>query len=140
MTQERIEALESIDFQWVVGHQPKDQQWESMFQALLRYKQEKGHLRVAQTDDKQLYKWVLNQRARRRLLELKGPGKAKGMTWARVEKLTAVDFVWDANQRRAPTLDLTRTAAAEEEWNAGVEPAAAAAGEATMNDTGVTQV
>ena len=108
MTQERVEALESIGFQWVVGHQPKDEQWENMFQALLQYKQQHGHTRVSQTENKQLYKWVLNQRARRRLLEHKGPGKAKGMTWPRVERLTAIDFVWDANQRRAPTLDLTQ--------------------------------
>jgi hypothetical protein len=142
MTQERVEALESIGFQWVVGHQPKDEQWENMFQALLQYKQQHGHTRVSQTENKQLYKWVLNQRARRRLLEQKGPGKAKGMTWPRVERLTAIDFVWDANQRRAPTLDLTqRVVVAAEDWNAGVEPAPAATGEAsTVNDTGATQV
>jgi hypothetical protein len=108
MTQERVDALESIGFQWVVGHQPKDQQWEDMFQALLRYKQQHGHTRVSQNENKQLYKWVLNQRARRRLLETHGEGKAKGMTWARVEKLQAIDFCFEAssNRRRTGQVDM----------------------------------
>ena len=100
MTQERVDALNSIGFQWVVGHQPNDAAWEEMFQALMQYKQQHGHTRVSASDNKQLYKWVLNQRARRRLLEANGDGKAKGMTWARVEKLSAIDFVWEANPRR----------------------------------------
>jgi hypothetical protein len=103
MTQERVDALESIGFQWVVGHQSKDQQWEDMFQALLRYKQQHGHTRVSQNENRQLYKWVLNQRARRRLLETNGEGKAKGMTWARVEKLQAIDFCFEASSNRRRT-------------------------------------
>jgi len=92
MTQERVDALNSIGFQWVVGHQSKDGKWEEMFQSLMQYKQQHGHTRVSSSENKQLYKWVLNQRARRRLLETNGEGKAKGMTWARVEKLSAIDF------------------------------------------------
>jgi len=103
MTQERVDALNSIGFQWVVGHQPNDPQWEGMFQQLLQYKQQRGHTRVAAAENKQLYKWVLNQRARRRLLESKGEGKAKGMTWTRVEKLSAIDFAWDATVRNRAT-------------------------------------
>lgn len=108
MTQERVDALNSIGFQWVVGHQPKDDQWEEMFQALLRYKQQHGHTRVSQSENKQLYKWVLNQRARRRLLEANGEGKAKGMTWVRVEKLQAIDFCFEAssNRRRTGQVDM----------------------------------
>ena len=105
MTQERIDALNSVGFQWVVGHQPNDAAWEEMFQALMQYKQQHGHTRVSSAENKQLYKWVLNQRARRRLLEANGEGKAKGMTWARVEKLSAIDFCWEASSNRRRTTE-----------------------------------
>jgi hypothetical protein len=101
MTQERMDALNSIGFQWVVGHQPNDALWEQMFQALIEFKQQYGHTQVPTSHPGKLGKWVLNQRARRRLLEKLGEGKAKGMTWARVEKLDAIDFVWEASGRRA---------------------------------------
>jgi len=77
MTQERVDALNSIGFSWFLGHQPNDSQWEEQFQAILAYKQQHGHTRISAAEDKKLYKWVLNQRARRRLLETKGEGKAK---------------------------------------------------------------
>ncbi|KAI2491197.1 hypothetical protein MHU86_23365 [Fragilaria crotonensis] len=94
MTQERVNALQSVGFAWVVGHQSNDGQWEANFQQLVVFKSQFGHTRVPQTYDKTLHKWVLNQRCRRRLLEDKGEGKAKGMTWARIEKLDAIDFSW----------------------------------------------
>ena len=106
MTPERIDALNSIGFQWVVGHQPNDNQWESMFQALIEFKQQYGHTQVPASHPGKLGKWVLNQRSRRRLLEKQGEGKAKGMTWARVEKLDAIDFVWEASGRRPKSVDL----------------------------------
>ena len=94
MTQERVHALNSVGFAWVVGHQSNDAQWEANFQQLVVFKSQYGHSRVPQSYDKTLHKWVLNQRCRRRLLEEKGEGKAKGMTWARIEKLDAIDFSW----------------------------------------------
>jgi hypothetical protein len=100
MTPERIDALNSIGFEWVVGHRPNDALWEGMFQALIEFKQQYGHTQVPTSHPGKLGKWVLNQRARRRLLEKVGEGKAKGMTWARVEKLDAIDFVWEASGRR----------------------------------------
>jgi hypothetical protein len=72
-----------------------------MFQALIEFKQQYGHTQVPTSHPGKLGKWVLNQRARRRLLEKLGEGKAKGMTWARVEKLDAIDFVWEASGRRS---------------------------------------
>lgn len=110
MTQERLEALNSIGFQWVVGHQPKDGQWEGMFQQLIEYKQQYGHTQVPTSHPGKLGKWVLNQRSRRRLLEKNGEGKAKGMTWARVEKLDAVDFVWEASARRTKSAPVAAAA------------------------------
>lgn len=98
MTQERVNALNSIGFAWVVGHQSNDAQWEQNFQDLVVFKSQFGHTRVPQSYEKSLHKWVLNQRCRRRLLEEKGEGKAKGMTWARVEKLDAIDFSWSGKK------------------------------------------
>jgi hypothetical protein len=96
MTQERIDMLNSIGFQWVVGHVSNDMQWEANFNELLEYKQRYGTLNVSSTyPSKTLKKWVQNQRARKRLLEQEGEGKAKGMTWARKTKLDAIGFVWD---------------------------------------------
>jgi hypothetical protein len=94
MTQERVDALNSVGFAWHVGHQSNDSQWDQNFQDLVVFKSQFGHTRVPQSYDKSLHKWVLNQRCRRRLLEDKGEGKAKGMTWQRIEKLDAVDFSW----------------------------------------------
>jgi Helicase associated domain len=98
MTQERVNALNSVGFAWVVGHQSNDTQWESNFQQLVIFKSQYGHTRVPQSYDKTLHKWVLNQRCRRRLLEDKGEGKAKGMTWTRIEKLDAIDFSWSGKK------------------------------------------
>ena len=98
MTQERVNALNSVGFAWVVGHQSNDVGWESNFQQLVVFKSQYGHTRVPQSYDKTLHKWVLNQRCRRRLLEDKGEGKAKGMTWTRIEKLDAIDFAWSGKK------------------------------------------
>jgi hypothetical protein len=98
MTPERVNALNSIGFAWVVGHQSNDQQWEANFQQLVVFKSQYGHTRVPQAYDKNLHKWVLNQRCRRRLLEEKGEGKAKGMTHARIEKLDAISFSWSGKR------------------------------------------
>jgi Helicase associated domain len=98
MTPERVNALNSIGFAWVVGHQSNDQQWEANFQQLVVFKSQYGHTRVPQSYDKNLHKWVLNQRCRRRLLEEKGEGKAKGMTHARIEKLDAISFSWSGKR------------------------------------------
>lgn len=98
MTQERVNALQSVGFSWVVGHQSNHAQWEANFQQLVVFKSQYGHSRVPQSYDKTLHKWVLNQRCRRRLLEEKGEGKAKGMTWTRIEKLDAIDFSWSGKK------------------------------------------
>jgi hypothetical protein len=87
-----VQALDELQFDWHVGHQSRDDLWETNYKALLKSAQEIGT--VERSADKKLNKWIENQRSRRKLLEQKGPGKAKGMTWERVQKLDAIGFRW----------------------------------------------
>lgn len=98
MDQMFIDALDAICFSWFIGRCTKDDVWEQNYQALVLFQSANGHCRVPKSHSKQLNKWVENQRARRKLLETRGPGKAKGMTMERVEKLDAIGFVWTANK------------------------------------------
>jgi hypothetical protein len=63
----------------------------------MEFKHQYGHTQVPIIHPGKLRKWVLNQCARLCLLAKLREGKAKGMTWARVEKLDAIDFVWEAS-------------------------------------------
>jgi hypothetical protein len=92
----KLHSLQALDFEWIVGHMPKDDQWQQNYQKLVLLNQEQGHLET--TLDKGLNKWMQNQRSRRKLLEQQGVGKAKGMTWERVQKLDAVGFKWDTKK------------------------------------------
>jgi len=94
LTQERIDALDSIGFQWNPGRRVNDDLWEQRFNELCEFKRENGHTNVPEkyAPNKSLGKWVSNQRHRRKLLD--AGKKAKGMTRARVEKLDAVGFEW----------------------------------------------
>ena len=96
LTTHQWNSLQALDFDWYVGHLPKEDQWNANYQKLLLLSHEQGHLET--TLDKNLNKWMQNQRARRKLLEHKGMGKAKGMTWERVQKLDAIGFRWDAKK------------------------------------------
>jgi len=100
LTPVRKELLDSIGFVWFVGHQSKDDLWDANFQKLVDYKAVHGHSNVPSNVPK-LGKWVMNQRARKRMLEKKGEGKCKGLTWARVAKLEAIGFEWDAPRSRS---------------------------------------
>jgi len=97
LTQERIDALDSIGFQWNPGRRVNDDLWEQRFNELCEFKRENGHTNVPEkyAPNKSLGKWVSNQRHRRKLLD--AGKKAKGMTRVRVEKLDAVGFEWTKN-------------------------------------------
>lgn len=96
LTLHQVASLEALDFDWYVGHKSNDDQWERNYQKVLLLSHEQGHLET--TNDKSLNKWMQNQRARRKLLEQKGEGKAKGMTWERVQKLDSIGFRWDTKR------------------------------------------
>ncbi|GKY95973.1 hypothetical protein MPSEU_000557800 [Mayamaea pseudoterrestris] len=92
----QVEALDALDFDWYVGYRSLDDQWDLNYQKVLMLSHAQGHLET--TSDKSLNKWMQNQRARRKLLEQKGAGKAKGMTWERVHKLDAINFRWETRK------------------------------------------
>lgn len=101
MCQERIDALDSIGFTWVIGsNQPNECKWQESFDCLIQFKLKEGHCSVPKVYSAKLHKWVENQRHRRKLLEVHGPQKAKGMTWERVQKLEAIGF-WENKKRQS---------------------------------------
>lgn len=100
LTPARKELLDGVGFAWFLGHKSKDKQWEGNFQQLVEYKSMHGHTCVPSSVPK-LGKWVMNQRARKRLLDKLGEGRCKGLTWARVAKLDAIGFEWDAPRMRS---------------------------------------
>ena len=105
MCQERIDALDSIGFTWVIGsNQPNESKWQESFDCLIQFKLKEGHCSVPKVYAAKLHKWVENQRHRRKLLEHHGPQKAKGMTWERVQKLEAIGF-WENKKRQGLNAD-----------------------------------
>jgi len=59
LTQDKVDQLEKINFQWQVG----DTKWKSKFDELLEYKAIHGHCNVPYNDDNQsLARWVSTQR------------------------------------------------------------------------------
>jgi hypothetical protein len=97
LNDEQVEALNSIGFAWVIGHQPRDDLWNSNFERLVQLYAVHGYI-PTHCNDKSLTKWMQNQRARRKLLEAHGEGKARGMSWERVQKLDSIGFTWDARK------------------------------------------
>ena len=89
ITEERIAKLEEIGFVW----NALEAAWESMFSALIEYKEEHGDCLVAQNDEKykKLVSWVNQQRRQYRLLQ---DGKKSQITEERVVKLEKIGFCW----------------------------------------------
>jgi len=98
ITSERIELLESIDFEWVsqnkVG-QTNESAWNKRFNELKAYKEKYGRTNVPNKyeENKELGRWVSNQRTEYK--KFKKNGKAK-ITKERIEMLNSIDFEWVA--------------------------------------------
>ena len=91
MTQDRINKLEAIGFDW----DPHESKWHSKFELLCRYKNENGDCLVPARyviDGVPLGKWVLNQRQEYRKLK---EGKPSVMTKERIDKLEALGLEWN---------------------------------------------
>jgi len=56
LSEERIKKLESLGVQWIV------KSWESKFKKLKEFKENHGHCNVPLHSEKQLYRWVVDQR------------------------------------------------------------------------------
>jgi hypothetical protein len=82
LSQERIEKLESIGFEWKLR-----KSWEDMFKSLVEFKNKNGHCNVQwdYKDDPQLGIWVRNQRVNY---------ENNILSQKRIEKLESVGFEW----------------------------------------------
>ena len=103
LSSERIEALESIGFEWTRPKKtPDDALWWKQLQELEKYKREHGDTLVqtyARGDSgnkhRELGEWVQTQRTQYRLLE---EGKHSLLTDERIRKLNQIGFVWSARE------------------------------------------
>ena len=94
MTQERIDQLNSVGFEWGTANTG----WEGHFQKLVQFKDLHGHCRVPQNysvDDVKLGKWVTKQRQH---YQKYLAGKSSPMTQERIDALTKVGFHWGKSQ------------------------------------------
>jgi Helicase associated domain len=91
MTDQRIEALSALDFEWT----PKDASWSSSFNDLIEFRDKNGHMEVPRG---KLYKWMGVQREFR-----KAQKAGKTQTWGknvtcltteRIKKLESISFPW----------------------------------------------
>ena len=94
---ERIEALNSIGFQWRLRERPE---WDERLDELVSYKQTHGNTLVPSNARKDatnkyhgLAHWVHQQRTQYRFLQ---EGKHSHLTTDRIEMLDSIGFVWDA--------------------------------------------
>jgi len=91
LTQERIEALDAIGFDWrseTTRTREKTIRFLDRVDALREYKKENGHLSVKERDDKSLFDWCSNIRnARRGKLGMK-------LTTDGIAALDAIGFDW----------------------------------------------
>ncbi len=84
LPQERIEALNSLGFLWVVF----ESTWLEMYQELVGFYKEFGHCLVPKNyENKKLVWWVGTQR---------NVYKNKSLSQEKIDKLNAIEFVWDA--------------------------------------------
>ena len=93
ITQDRINKLDAIGFDW----DPFKTQWNSNYELLRQYYNDNGDSLVPQhytVDGVDLGVWVNTQRAQYQKLK---EGKLSSMTEDRVDKLEAVDFIWNFN-------------------------------------------
>jgi len=98
MTTERIDMLEELGFSWVASHSGNkaNTTWNQRYGELRKYKQKHGdcNVPVLYEANKQLGKWVANQRQQYRRLRR---GQSSPMTTERIDKLDELGFPWNAS-------------------------------------------
>ncbi|GFH61991.1 hypothetical protein CTEN210_18467 [Chaetoceros tenuissimus] len=94
MTQERVEMLENIGFEW----SPSKDIWDVRFQELELFKAQHKHCNVPwqYEPNKAIFTWVCNQRTQYRLM---CEGAHSNMTRERVEKLESIGFEWSRSKK-----------------------------------------
>jgi len=111
MTDERVQKLESIGFQWslsfgdvIRGDKTRKNIWDARFHELVAFKAKHGHCNVPSRSGK-LGRWVNRQREQYRLSKV---GKSSYMTDERVQKLESIGFQWSVHfsSRICPTVQI----------------------------------
>jgi len=94
LSKERIERLEDIGFEWTETSGKHQKKWETMFEALIKFKEEHGDCNVPHdwTGAKQLLTWVNTQRTRY---------KRKILNKERIKRLEDIGFEWTVTFGRA---------------------------------------
>jgi len=84
LSQERIALLESIGFIW----NPLEQQWETMFNELCKYREDNNHANVPKRYEKnpELGRWCQQQR---------NAYKNERISQDRIKRLESIGFIWD---------------------------------------------
>jgi Helicase associated domain/Helicase conserved C-terminal domain len=86
---DKVQRLAAIGFEW----EPRDIEWEKMFELLVQFKQQHGHCNVLRTkaNDRQLATWCDQQRKRRRRLSDDQVQRLEqlGFLWSRMAHLSA---------------------------------------------------
>jgi hypothetical protein len=91
---EKERRLNEIGFIWK-GHEGK---WDTMFRALIHYKQREGHLRVPTThveDGQKLGDWITIHRAKK---------KAGTLVSEKERRLNEIGFIWSGHERQWETM------------------------------------
>ena len=93
LSQERIDKLESIGFQWRVAKPAVG--WENRYEQLVQYRMQNGDCNVPQSypPDKPFGRWVMKQRCQH---SLKLRGEKSQLTDEREKKLNDIGFSWVA--------------------------------------------
>lgn len=90
MTQERVQALEKLDFCW----NAHKENWYARYEELKQFKMDLGHSNVPSNYEvnRKLATWV---KCQRRQYKLSHMGEHSNITPDRIELLEKLDFVWD---------------------------------------------
>ena len=99
LQEDRIKALEDINFSWNV----LNDNWDRYYSQLCEFYEENGHCRVP-TSDRFLWDWV--NRQRRQLRQLGKPTSEDGKnTIEMIDALNKMDFDWTEQEEAGTTLD-----------------------------------
>lgn len=102
LTQDRIQHLEQIGFEWVktqkysISHEIR---WNEMIENLSAFREKYGHTEVPQEYDNnsKMGYWVMNQRSFYRMNEI---GIDTTLTKERIEQLEELDFTWNVYEKQ----------------------------------------
>lgn len=101
MTQERIDRLNELGFEWKVDDNPNRIGWDAHYQLLCEYREANGNCRVPASYSTQsginLGAWVGDQRSKYKLFQ---EGKTASITQERIDLLNGLGFQWEINKSK----------------------------------------